>query len=346
MDLKQFEERKLDHIRHSLDRANQALGLSGLSSVHLQHEALPDLDFDEVTIQSLCLGSPQKTPFYIAGMTAGHERAFQLNRTLALACQERGWAMGVGSQRRDLEAKGGLSFDAWKELRDEVPDLILIANLGISQVIRAKTSEIRRVVEGLRANALVIHLNSLQEAVQPEGTPQFRGGFAAIQRIIDDLGLPVLLKETGCGFSEATLRRISSLKLGAVDISGLGGTHWGRIEGARASSGSIYAEAATTFADWGESTVQSVQAAAKVLPKTTEIWASGGVRSGLDAAKLLALGAHRVGFAKPALEAALEGSEKLHLWMAAREYELKTALFCTGSLNCKELRQKEVWVRS
>ena len=342
MDLKQFEERKLDHIRHSLDGAHQAVGMSGLESIYLVHEALPDLDFEDVQLGRSCLGFSLKTPYYVAGMTAGHEKAFQLNRTLAIACQKRGWAMGVGSQRRDLELKKGSTLDAWKELRDEVPELFLIANLGMSQVIHAKPQDICRVVEGLRAQALVIHLNALQEVMQPEGTPQFRGSWEAIARLIEELPFPVLLKETGCGFSESTLRRLAGLKLGAIDVSGLGGTHWGRIEGARAAPGSVHAESAKTFAQWGESTVESVQSAAKVLPASIEIWASGGVRSGLDAAKLIALGAHRVGFAKPALEAALLGVESLHAWMEAREYELKTALFCTGSANCLELQKVEV----
>ncbi len=306
------------------------------------HEALPDLNLEDVDLRSNCLGISLKTPFYIAGMTAGHEQASQINRTLALACQERGWAMGVGSQRRDLEDRGAEGLDAWKELREEVPDLVLFANLGISQVIQASIQNVRRVVSGLEAQGLVIHLNALQEVVQPEGTPQFKGGLKAIERILAELEVPVILKETGCGFSEATLRRISSLPLGAVDLSGLGGTHWGRIEGARAARGSIHAEVAKTFANWGESTVSSVLAASRVLPQLTEIWASGGVRSGLDAAKLIALGAARVGFAKPALEAALEGEARLRAWMETREFELKTALFCTGSANCQELGKKQV----
>ncbi len=342
MDLRQFEERKLDHIRYSLDEAHQAVGLSELDAVRLVHEALPDLDFDEVSLRTDCLGISLETPFYIAGMTAGHEQAFQMNRTLALACQERGWAMGVGSQRRDLERGGAVGLDSWTELRAQVPNLVLFANLGISQVIHASSQEILRVVDGLKAQALVIHLNGLQEVLQPEGTPHFRGSFRAIERIVSELGIPVVLKETGCGFSEATLRRLSGLQLGAIDLSGLGGTHWGRIEGARAASGSIQSQAAATFATWGESTVSSVRAAVCALPDSVEIWASGGVRSGLDAAKLLALGAHRVGFAKPALEAALAGEQALRTWMGAREFELKTALFCTGAATGQELRQTAV----
>ena len=162
----------------------------------------------------------------------------------------------------------------------------------------------------------------------------------ALRSLCRDLGVPVVLKETGCGFSQATLYRVSRIGLSAIDVSGLGGTHWGRIEGARADVGSIQSIAATTFAQWGESTVNSVRAAVKVLPSSVEIWASGGVRSGLDAAKLLALGAHRVGFAKPALEAALQGLEALEFWMQTREFELKVAMFCSGAATCQELREK------
>src|SRR5438874_536797 len=123
MDTHQFESRKREHIQHSLDSAHQAYGLSGLDQVHLVHEALPEIDFEEVKLDSLCLGKLLPTPFYIAGMTAGHEDAPLINRTLALACQERGWAMGVGSQRRDLETQDGGTLDHWRKLREEVPNL-------------------------------------------------------------------------------------------------------------------------------------------------------------------------------------------------------------------------------
>lgn len=350
MDTEQFEERKRDHIRHSLNPAHQASGLSGLERVHLIHEALPEIDFSDIRIDAECLGQRIKTPFYVAGMTAGHSDAPQLNRTLALACAERGWAMGVGSQRRELEMGEGGTLDSWRKLRDEVPSLMVFANLGLSQVIGAPVSAIRRVVDSVQATALAIHVNALQEAMQPEGTPNFRGGIEALRRVCEELDLPVILKETGCGFSAGTLSRLSSIRLAAIDVSGLGGTHWGRIEGARASAqgqrGVIYAAAAETFASWGESTVDSVLAAKQALPRT-EIWASGGVRSGLDAAKLIALGAHRVGYAKPALEAALKGAEELRCWMELQEYEFKVALFCTGSSTPSELRQRgSIWKKS
>ena len=343
MNTRQFEGRKRDHLQHALNPAHQASGLGGLGQIRLLHEALPDLDFQDIEIESHCLGIVSRTPYYVAGMTAGHADAPALNRVLADACQERGWAMGVGSQRRELESAIETP-DLWKALRHEVPKLTLFANIGISQLIRAPLSQIRKLVDSLQAQALVIHANALQEALQPEGTPQFKGALPTIARVCAEIGVPVVLKETGCGFSGETLRRLRASGLAAIDVSGLGGTHWGRIEGARAPVGSLQAVAAQTFAEWGEPTVDSVLFARQELDDSTEIWASGGVRTGLDAAKLIALGAHQVGFAKPALEAALGGGDQLRQWMAAREFELRIALFCTGCENPSVLRQKEgVW---
>jgi isopentenyl-diphosphate delta-isomerase len=228
--------------------------------------------------------------------------------------------------------------DQWKELRAEFPELILFANLGLSQLPGAFTTDVARVVESIRAQALVVHANALQEALQPEGTPQFKGGVAALARLTRELTVPVVLKETGCGFSKNTMLKLRETGLSALDVSGLGGTHWGRIEGARARvADPIRGGAAETFAQWGESTVQSLLTAHELCPEL-ELWGSGGVRSGLDAAKAIALGAHRVGYAQPALAAALQGDEALSLWMEQQEYELKLALFCTGMRDPLALR--------
>ncbi|OFZ40340.1 MAG: type 2 isopentenyl-diphosphate Delta-isomerase, partial [Bdellovibrionales bacterium GWC1_52_8] len=344
MDIQQFEGRKQDHLRHALNPDHQATGLSGFSRIHLHHEAIPDLNFEDIDLATACFGARTKTPFYVAGMTAGHSNANAINRILALACDQRGWAMGVGSQRRDLEAK---QVDRWHRIRDEAPDLVLFANLGISQLDQTASSELMRLVTNLDAKALVVHTNPLQEVLQPEGTPQFSGSLEALRRVCRDFkseGIPVALKETGCGFSKTTLKRLAPLGLAAIDISGLGGTHWGRIEGTRAAktAGKQHlAAAASTFANWGESTVDSLLAAKEVLTEKVEIWGSGGVRSGLDGAKLIALGARRVGYAQPALEAALAGSKPLLRWMELQEYELRVALFCTGCKTPSHLRKKE-----
>ncbi len=340
MNKEQFEQRKRDHIQHSLDDSNQAHGKSGLEQFQLIHEALPELDFNEIDISTKFLGQNLKTPFYISGMTAGHEKAPAINQVLASACEARGWIFGVGSQRRDLSTKPSEMVDSWKEFRKKFPNLILIGNLGMSQVIHSSIKEIEKIIHTMGADALAIHTNPLQEVIQPEGTPQFRGNFKTLKKLTERLSCPVILKETGCGFSSQTLRRISKLKLAAIDVSGLGGTHWGRIEGARAMPTSLHSIASRTFENWGNPTTQSVISGNKILPASVQLWASGGVRNGLDAAKLIALGAHRVGYAKPALEAALQGGEDSVLaWMQQQEYELKIALFCTGYANLKLFRK-------
>jgi len=343
VDQKSYERRKRDHLQLALRPENEARGLTGLDSIVLEHEALPDLDFEEISLSSTILGNPSKTPFFIAAVTAGFAGASEINMTFARACQKTGWALGIGSQRSELEA--GPDASAWKLIREAAPDVLLMANIGASQLATADIEKIHDLLAVMRAKALVIHANPLQECLQPEGTAQFKGTTGRISALCRELGLPVVLKETGCGFSTATLKRLSGAGLAAIDISGLGGTHWGRIESARAGSikDHIKSSAGTTFATWGIPTVESLQNAVHALPGT-ELWASGGVRSGLDAAKLIAMGASQTGFARPALEAAMAGAEKLVEWMKTREYELKTALFCTGCRNPDVLGKKEnVW---
>ena len=339
----EFEKRKQDHITQSLSDKNQAAGLSGLDAIRLRHEALPDLDFDEVVLTSHIFEYARATPLYINSMTAGHPDGTSLNLSLAEGCAERGWALGVGSQRRELfdpQAK-----QEWKILRERFPNLFIFGNLGISQLIRTSLSNVQRLVDGLQPQALAIHLNALQECIQPEGTPQFRGGLKAIAQLVSGLSVPVVVKETGCGMSAQTVARLLDAGVRAIDVSGMGGTHWGRIEGARAGLHSERQVASETFASWGIPTVLSLsQAVAQIQssPKKNasqkcELWASGGVRTGLDAAKLFALGASAVGFAQPALAPALKGPEALKAWMKQIEFELRIALFCTGAPSVKDI---------
>ena len=194
------------------------------------------------------------------------------------------------------------------------------------------------MIESLNAKALVIHTNPLQEALQPEGTPYFKNGLEAIEITCKKISFPVILKETGCGFSKGTLESLKGIGLKAVDVSGLGGTHWGRIEGQRSLEDSIPFRASQTFALWGNSTLKSLYHARSIQPEY-EIWASGGIRSGLDAAKSIALGADAVGFAMPALQKAIQGGVDLLMdWMDQIEYELKVALFCLGSAKIKDIK--------
>jgi isopentenyl-diphosphate delta-isomerase len=346
-----FERRKQEHLQHSLDGSHQAMGQALWDEIHLPHEALPDLDWEEITLaEASSLGDHWKTPFYIAGMTSGHPDAPRLNDCMAAVAQARNWAMGVGSQRRELESG---DFSEFRRLRSRFPSLTLFANIGISQLITATAPRVAKEFSGLGAQALVVHTNPLQEVLQVEGTPQFRGAFQALQALLETSALPVILKETGCGFSERTLQRLSGLQLFALDVSGLGGTHWGRIEGSRAKahlsgheptevqpvlSAKLKFQASQTFSNWGEPTALTVARGRDIVTPSIELWASGGIRSGLDAAKAIALGAKRVGYAQPALLAANQGEKNLDEWMQLQEFELKTALFCTGSSQLKVLR--------
>lgn len=334
----EFEARKRDHIRLSLSAENQAEG-SGFERIELIHEALPESDFGAVHLQTHALGRELGLPFLVSSMTAGHEQGQLLNRRLAEACARRKWWMGTGSQRRQLFDSA--AAQEWRGLRQAVPGVTLLGNLGLTQVIQAKVEEIQALVDSLEAVAMIVHTNPLQEVLQPEGTPNFKGGLQALEILAKNLSVPVVLKETGCGFSAATLRRVQETGVAAVDVSGLGGTHWGRIEGARGIPGSVRHEAAKAFASWGIGTVDSLLAAKDV--SDLEIWASGGLRSGVDALKALALGARLVGFAKPALAAAVAGEVALDEWMATREFELRAAMFCTGVVNLENLKTKSVW---
>ncbi len=335
MDLELFEKRKKDHIRLALDSENQAVGLSGLDALHFEHEALPDLNISDIDITSKQFQQKLKTPFYINSMTAGHSDGIELNCLMARLAQDRGWMMGVGSQRRQLNDK--VALNEWKKVRKVAPKAVLIGNIGIAQLITSKIEDIQRLVESIEAQGLFIHLNILQECIQPEGTPQFKGGLQAIEKLCRKSKVPILIKETGCGISLKTLKRLKNIGITVVDVSGLGGTHWGRIEGHRAGLETVQNASAKTFQNWGITTVQSLVNGIKLKPDY-DLWASGGVRTGLDAAKLLALGAQAVGYAKPAMEQALQGETALSRWMETMEFELRVAMLCTGSLQTKHLK--------
>lgn len=336
-DYKQFEKRKQDHIELALMPANQAEESNAFDKITLLHDAIPDCNFDEINIASTRFNQPVSTPFMVGSMTAGHDDAQTINRHLMAACDNQGWAMGVGSQRRELSDKNASM--AWKTLRQDYPRVALFSNIGIAQLISTPQSNIQRLIDALQAQAIIVHCNPLQECIQPEGTPNFKGSWHALEQLVKTLSLPVIVKETGCGFSRATCARLNDIGVAAIDVSGLGGTHWGRIEGHRAEHHSKQQQASQVFRNWGIDTVQSVRQA-KNIDGTVEIWGSGGVRNGLDAAKLIALGASTISFAKPLLSAALQSAQQVIDVMGAMEYELKIAMFCTGSLVLNNLKEK------
>lgn len=337
----QFSQRKKDHIDISLKDESQAY-VDQFSRLQFQHQALPEIDFDEISLDCEVFGHPLSSPLFVSSMTLGHEGSAGLNQTILEACQEKNWMMGVGSQRRQL-------FDSaarkeCEDIRKKFPKLVVFGNIGLSQVISSPSDSIADLVDSLGAQFLVVHTNPLQEAIQPEGTPQFQGGIEALERLIEALPVPVVLKETGCGFSQTSFAKLKNISLAAIDVSGMGGTHWGRVEGLRMPESSLGFKVAQSFSHWGISTVDSLENGLKSDVKTP-LWASGGVRSGVDAAKLLALGAEKVGFAKPILQAAVEGREVLISKMEQLDQELKVALFCLGAKNLESLIGKRTLLK-
>jgi isopentenyl-diphosphate delta-isomerase len=229
------------------------------------------------------------------------------------------------------------------------PHAVLAGNLGIAQIVSTSIDQIKKLIEGLEASALFVHLNPLQEVLQLEGTPQFKGGLQAIEKLCRDLPVPVVVKEVGCGISASTAKRLESAGVFAIDVAGLGGTHWGRIEGLRArdvNPESLQSLASETFRDWGLGVVESLLQV-KEMADSCQVWASGGVRTGLDAAKLIALGASLVGIAQPLLKAAIQSDEALDLKMRQFELELKIAMFCSGAVRLQHLNRSKVvgWVK-
>lgn len=342
----EFEKRKRDHIKISLDERSQTRHLRDFDQVELIHEALPELDFSQIQLESHSLGRPISSPFFISSMTAGHIEAANLNKLLANAAAKMNWTFAVGSQRRQL-------FDTqaeseWLEIRNQNPNLKMLANIGIAQLIQTPIEKVLNLAKSIEAEAIIVHLNPLQECIQPEGTPQFKGAFAAIKNLANQVSLPIVVKETGCGVSGKTVLRLKEAGIKALDVAGKGGTHWGLVEAYRSSTESLHYQAGLSFGNWGIGTVQSVLEA-RGLSLPFELWGSGGVRSGLDAAKLLALGCRRIGIAQPLMKAAIEeanglqngksesGEAILHE-MRRLEYELKVAMFCTGSRNLSDLQ--------
>lgn len=337
-----FETRKKDHIRISLMDESQSLAHDDWSRIQLIPEALPEMNLDEVTLNVESLGRVWRSPYFVSSMTAGHSDSLNLNSILAEACSEKGWLLGVGSQRRELNDDN--ASKEWKAIRQRYPRVHLASNIGLSQLISTPVAKIKSLVEHTEALSLFVHLNPLQECLQLEGTPQFKGGLRAIETLTKELGIPVIAKEVGSGLSVATARRLAEVGVAAVDVSGRGGTHWGRVEGLRAPVQSPQSLAAETFKDWGVSTPRALYQLSDIKLGRTEIWASGGVRSGLQAAQCIAMGANRVGLARPFLEKALLGVESVVQLMNQLEYELKISLFCTGTKEIGELKQRKVWV--
>lgn len=323
-------ERKADHIRLALDGAMQSEGRA-FDDWSFEHCALPELDYDRIDLATTFLGRPLKAPLLISSMTGGTEEAARINRRLAAGAEAAGLALGVGSQRAALEhPEAAASF----RVREQAPSVPLLANLGAVQLNYGMgLPECRQAVEMIEADALVFHLNPLQEAIQPEGQRDFSGLAPRIGEIVRGLAVPVAVKEIGSGLSARVAGRLHEQGVRIFDTAGSGGTSWARIEGRRAET----VDLGELFADWGIPTPESIRQL-RELPGITLI-ASGGIRNGIEAAKAIALGAHLVGVAQPFLRAAAESTEAVVATAERIVRELRIAMFCAGAGSLEELRR-------
>ncbi len=315
-------DRKLEHIELSLDRHTQ-LDRRFFDDYAFEHVALPEIDLDEIELETSFLGKTLRAPLLVSCMTGGTTSAAQINRNLAIGAERAGIALGVGSQRKALEDPATASTF---RVRDLAPTVPIIGNLGAVQLNYGYgIDECRRAVAMVDADALALHLNPLQEAIQPEGQCDFRGLLPRIGAIVRELEVPVIAKEIGCGIGAATGRALAAEGVRWLDTAGLGGTSWARIEAARANDAPL----GELFAHWGVPAPESIQALAAI--DGVRVIGSGGVRSGVDVAKALALGAEVVGLAQPFLEAAVISADAVYDRIQKTIDELKIAMFCCGA---------------
>ncbi|GAB7529990.1 type 2 isopentenyl-diphosphate Delta-isomerase [Pseudomonas sp. 3A(2025)] len=332
-----LSRRKDDHLNIVLDSLDDAHGAgSGLEALRFEHCALPELNLDDIDLSSRLLGIPLRAPLLISSMTGGAQRSTAINRHLAEAAQALGIAMGVGSQRVGLQ--GGSDQGLTAELRRLAPDIPLLGNLGAAQLLGRDGIDLaRRAVDSLQADALIIHLNPLQEAVQGEGDRDWRGVLNAIARTVQGLEVPVVVKEVGAGLSASVALALVEAGVQVIDVAGQGGTSWAAVEAQRARTPADR-EVAMAFADWGIPTALSVVNVRQALPEVTLV-ASGGIRNGVDAAKALHLGADLVGQAAGVLQQATISTEAVIAHFEIMIRQLRIACFCTGSGNLATLRQ-------
>jgi len=327
MDLR---DRKAEHIRLALDPRMQ-LGGNAFDEYRFGHEALPEIDMAEIDLSVVFLGRRLDAPLLISCMTGGTETAARINRNLAAGAEMTGVAVGVGSQRKALEDP--VQAESFR-VREVAPTAPLLANLGAVQLnYGMSVRECRQAVDMIGADALALHLNPLQEAIQPEGQTDFSKLLPKIGEVVRDLGVPVVIKEIGCGISAATARRLAAEGVEIIDTAGVGGTSWARIEAERAGD----LDLGELFAGWGLPTPLSIQQVRQAEGITTVI-ASGGLRNGLDAAKALALGADLAGMAWPFLAPATESPDRVAEKVRRIVQELKICMFCLGVKTVAELR--------
>ncbi|MEM2237064.1 MAG: type 2 isopentenyl-diphosphate Delta-isomerase [Candidatus Caldarchaeum sp.] len=332
-----IESRKSDHIKISLERDVSFRKTSWLEYVELVHQAVPEIDPDDLRTEAAFLGRRFSHPFIIESMTGGTAEAEKINGNLGEAAAVFKIPMGVGSQRAGI-VKPETAY-TFRVARDRGPDAFLIGNIGAAQLVENGVEMALKAVKMIEADALFIHVNPLQELIQPDGRARFKNFFKIVSQVKKELSIPIILKEIGCGLSREVVARGEESGVDAFDVAGSGGTNWTLIEMIRAEEiGDVEKKKlAEVFLEWGIPTAAAVLEAVSVTNKP--IIASGGLRTGLDAAKTIALGASMAGFARPLLQPATESEKRVLEKLNQFSTELKTAMYLTGCRTVEDLKK-------
>ena len=327
-------ERKADHIRINLDEDVSSGLTTGLERFRFIHQALPELNLEEVDLSQELYGKKLSAPILISSMTGGTDEAAAINQVLAQAAQETHIAMGVGSQRAGLEHP---ELAGTYRVRHLAPNVLLFANLGAIQLNYGYgIDQCRRAVDMIEADALILHFNALQEALQPEGNTLFAGLLSKVETICKTLPAPVIAKEVGWGFSAKAAHMLAEAGISGIDVAGAGGTSWSQVEMHRATDES-QARLAAAFIDWGIPTADSIIQVRQAAPGL-KIIASGGLRTGIDIAKCLALGAVLGGMAGPFLKAAVKSPQATVQTIQEIKREIQVCMFAAGAADLEALK--------
>jgi isopentenyl-diphosphate delta-isomerase len=320
--------RKEDHIRICLERDVEFSKSNGFERYELVHRALPELNLADIDTSTKFMGKAFSLPFFIEAMTGGSPGTDKINRNLAMAAQELGIGMGLGSQRAMLEDPG-LAYTY--EVREVAPGIFLLGNIGAAQLSGYSPGEITKLVRGVKADGLAVHLNAAHELSQPEGDSDWRNVLSDIGKLCRGVDFPVVVKETGCGISGEVARKLERAGAACLDVAGAGGTSWIRVEHHRGS------ETAKSFFDWGIPTAESLKQCREAV--RIPLIASGGMRTGLECAKALAMGASLAGFALPLLKPAMDSHQAVVRKLEGMAREFRKAMLLVGAGNIQELRK-------
>jgi isopentenyl-diphosphate delta-isomerase len=337
-------KRKLDHIKISLNQNVQARNATtGFEEISFVHRTLPEIDRSEIDLSTSVFGHKFSAPLIVGAITGGTEEAEKINATIAEAVEDLGLGMGVGSQRAALENKK--HERTFAITRKKAPTAFLIANIGGIQLVNGYgLKEARRAISIIEADALAIHLNALQETAQPEGQTNFHGILEHIKKLSHDLGKPTIAKETGAGIAAEEARKLEYAGVGGIDVSGAGGTSFAAVEYYRAKSTKKTSQRGlgAVFWDWGVPTAASVVEVSQTVK--IPIIASGGIRSGADIAKSLALGANLTSLSQPILQSAVMGVKETVSTLSLLIEELRNVMFLVGASSIEQLRKAAIVV--